>query len=142
MELKQIHELHLNFSRLLGNWWQDDRRKCCAYCGIPMRIRCGKGKPIPPTKATKDHVIPKAHRGSGLTIPACRECNSARGKLSLQEYLGSAHFSEKRKHRHRNQWPLHVLSPVWCLEVRKNQEVLLIGKSAVEHIKPAKQPAP
>ena len=57
--------------RALGDWWKDDRRNWCAYCGIPMRKKAKKGLPLPPTKSTRDHVIPRKHSGGLLTIPAC-----------------------------------------------------------------------
>ena len=90
----------------LGDWWKDDRRNWCAYCGIPMRLRAAPGSTVPPTKATRDHVIPRKHKGGLLTIPACRACNAAKGSLSLQEFLLCSHFLKRRMHRHRNQWPL------------------------------------
>lgn len=94
----------------LGDWWNDDRKNWCAYCGIPMRRRKAEpGKPVPPTKGTRDHVIPKKHRGGLVTIPACLACNRAKGSLSAPEFLLSDHFIERRKHRHRNQWPVDTL---------------------------------
>ena len=93
-------------AEVLGNWWNDDRRHWCAYCRIRMRLRAEKGKPIPDTKSTRDHVIPRKHKGGLITIPACRACNVAKGVLSLQEFLLSAHFVKVRKHSHKNQWPL------------------------------------
>ena len=93
----------------LGDWWKDDRRNWCAYCGIPMRRTAKKGSPVPSTKSTRDHVIPRRHHGGLLTIPACRACNSAKGALSLPQFLLTDHFRERRKHRHRNQWTLDRL---------------------------------
>ncbi|MBX4902981.1 HNH endonuclease [Rhizobium bangladeshense] len=76
--------------RELGDWWQDDRRHWCAYCGIPMRQQFGLGRPIPDTKATRDHLVPKAHGSGGLTIPACHGCNRSKGALSLAESVQPA----------------------------------------------------
>lgn len=99
----------------LGDWWKDDRRKWCAYCGIPMKLRCAKGKPIPPQKATRDHVIPKTHNGGLVTIPACLSCNQSKGNKSVPEFLLSEHFTQKRKQKHRNQWPVEHLWLVTAL---------------------------
>ena len=55
----------------LGDWWTDDRRKWCAYCGIPMKARCVKGRPIPPQKASGDDLFlyrPPALRESGSRV--------------------------------------------------------------------------
>jgi len=106
-------------SDALGNWWQDDRRKWCAYCGIAMKLRCAKGVPIPPQKATRDHVIPRKHRGGLVTIPACRACNEAKGAMSVPEFLFSNYFAEKRRHKHRNQWPVEHLWIVSALAAVK-----------------------
>ena len=103
----------------LGDWWTDDRRKWCAYCGIPMKARCVKGRPIPPQKATRDHVIPKKHNGGLVTIPACFACNQAKGAMSLPEFLFSDYFTEKRKQKHRNQWPVAHLWMVTALAAVK-----------------------
>jgi hypothetical protein len=102
-------ETYARVSDALGDWWADDRRNWCAYCGIPMRIRHQKGVPVPPTKLTRDHVIPKKYNGSGLTIPACRGCNEAKGTRSLQEFLLTDYFLERRKRKHKNQWPTSTL---------------------------------
>ena len=106
-------------SDALGNWWTDERRKWCAYCGIPMILRCAKGKPIPPQKATRDHVIPKKHDGGLITIPSCFSCNQAKGTMSVPEFLFSAHFIERRKRKHRNQWPIEHLWMVTALAALK-----------------------
>ena len=103
----------------LGDWWKDDRRKWCAYCGIAMKLRCAKGKPIPPQKATRDHVIAKTHNGRLITIPACRSCNQAKGTMSMPEFLLSDYFAHKRKQKHRNQWPVEHLWIVTALAAIK-----------------------
>lgn len=105
----------------LGNWWQDERRRWCAYCGIPMRLRKpAAGQPIPPTKSTREHIIPRRDRpeassSPSLTIPACRGCNAAKNMYSLPEFLQSDYFMERRKHRHGNQWPEERLWQVLAL---------------------------
>lgn len=103
----------------LGDWWNDDRQKWCAYCGIPMRSRCAKGAPIPPQKATRDHVIPKKHNGGLVTIPACFACNQAKGTMSIPEFLFSDYFAQMRTRKHRNQWPIEHLWLVTALAAMK-----------------------
>lgn len=128
-----IRGLGDSVSRALGSWWQDERRNWCAYCGIPMRKRAAKGEPLPPTKATRDHVIPKAHKGGRVTIPACRECNAAKGTMSLPEFLGSEHFRLRRTRKHRHQWSIHSLWAVSGLAALKCAEasyVAAIGQPA------------
>lgn len=93
----------------LGNWWADDRRRWCAYCGRPMRLRLAAGVPVPAQKATRDHLIPRAHGGSRVTVPACRACNTAKGALALPQFLASPAFAEIRRHNHSHRWPLHAL---------------------------------
>jgi hypothetical protein len=103
----------------LGDWWKDDRRRWCAYCGIAMKLRCAKGKPIPTQKATRDHVIPKKHSGGLITIPACYACNQAKGAMSIPEFLFCGYFTQKRTQKHRNQWPIAHLWMVTALAAVK-----------------------
>lgn len=103
----------------LGDWWKDDQRRWCAYCGIAMKVRCAKGIPIPPQKATWDHVIPKKHDGGLVTIPACRSCNEAKGAMPVPEFLFSTYFLAKRRQKHRNQWPVEQLWMVTALAAVK-----------------------
>jgi hypothetical protein len=130
MELQHIEKLMQSVACFDASWWKDDRRYWCAYCGIPTRRRSGQGSPQPLTLGTRDHVIPKAHRGGHLTIPACRECNIAKGKMSLPEYLDSEHFKARRKNKHKHQWPLHLLWAVTGVAALKCSSVLL-AKSAL-----------
>ena len=116
----------------LGDWWSDDRRRWCAYCGIPMRLRAAKAGPIAPSKATRDHVIPRKHRGGLVTIPACRACNDAKGALSLPAFLLTDHFNERRKHRHHNQWSTAELWVVSAFAELKRAEVLMGEHAAAE----------
>ncbi|MGE0674990.1 MAG: HNH endonuclease [Methylibium sp.] len=109
MDQKLVKDLETTVSRLLGAWWQDDRRNWCAYCGIPMRKRHPQGTPLPSTRATRDHVIPRAHKGGLVTIPACRGCNATKGARSLPEFICSEEFESLRKNRHRHQWPVDQL---------------------------------
>jgi hypothetical protein len=109
----------------LGDWWTDDRRNWCAYCGIPMRRKAGKGRPLPPTKSTRDHVIPRKQNGGLLTIPACKSCNEAKGALSLQQFLLTEHFRDHRKHRHKHQWSVDQLWLVAAAAALKRSIALL-----------------
>jgi hypothetical protein len=108
-----------------SDWWTDDRRNWCAYCGIKMRLKTTLGLPVPPTKFTRDHVVPRKTNTVSLTIPACRACNSAKGTLSLQEFMLTDHFVNKRKHRHRNQWSTEQLRRVAAVAVLKRMLPLL-----------------
>ena len=86
--------------RKTGDWWQDERRHWCAYCGVRLNYdRLDKG----PTRATRDHVVPKPLRISDgqpksphLTIPACQCCNQKRGARQLPEFFFSARFRKVR----------------------------------------------
>ncbi|MCC5780381.1 hypothetical protein H7H48_15060 [Nitratireductor sp. B36] len=106
METDQLHSLIRSAESLIGFWWQDDRKNWCAYCGIPMRRRAGVGKPLPLSKATRDHVVPRVYAPGLHTLPCCLECNRAKGTQSVAEFLSSEYFAEKRKRKHRHQWPL------------------------------------
>ena len=109
MEHPQIRQLLADAARVDATWWKDERRYWCAYCGIPTRRKRPSDGSQPMTLRTRDHVIPKAHRGGRLTIPACRQCNLAKGTMSLPEYLKSDHFEACRRSKHRNQWSLQEL---------------------------------
>jgi hypothetical protein len=93
-------------ARKTGDWWQDERRNCCAYCGRQMRRRKGPSPAL--TGATRDHVIPRAHNGGFVTVPSCRECNQAKGSLGLPEFLSSDYFAA-RSIRRPSQWTLRDL---------------------------------
>jgi hypothetical protein len=90
-------------SRKTGDWWQDDRRNWCAYCGLKMRFR--KGPSNAKTCATKDHLIPKADSGV-LTIPCCLQCNLAKGRLSIDRFLETAYFANARAVKRPTQWQM------------------------------------
>jgi hypothetical protein len=106
-------------SEALGDWWNDGRQKWCAYCGIAMKLRCAKGKPIPPEKATRDHVISKKHKGGLLTIPACFACNQAKGAMSVPEFLLCECFTQERKQKDRRPWSIEHLWMVTALAAVK-----------------------
>lgn len=88
--------------RRTGDWWQDDRRHWCAYCGVPIKNEAGK----PAAAPTKDHVLPKAHKGRHVTIPACKPCNQKKGNTMLPDFLLTDYFSRARQKRRANQWSL------------------------------------
>ncbi|WP_198175490.1 HNH endonuclease [Rhizobium sp. NXC14] len=90
-----------------------------------MRQKFGLGRPIPDTKATRDHLVPKAHGGSGLTNPACQGCNHSKGVLSLAEFLCSPHFAEVRRRKHRNKWSVRDLWLASALASLQQAEKLL-----------------
>ncbi|MCV0352360.1 MAG: HNH endonuclease [Nitratireductor sp.] len=124
METDQLHSLVRSAESIIGLWWQDDRRNWCAYCGIPMRRRAATGTRLPPTKATRDHVVPRVHASGLLTLPCCLECNQAKGKQSLPEFLSGPYFNQKRMKKHRNQWPLAHLWFVAGLAYFRKSELI------------------
>lgn len=106
---------------LSGPWWHDGRERHCAYCGIMMR-KTG----VAPTSATRDHVIPLAHGGANLTIPACRECNAAKADKSLPEHIAGPHFAEKRAKKHGKAWPVHELLAAHAVAALKLTYALML----------------
>lgn len=108
MDLSSLETLNRVAYQALGDWWQDDRRNWCAYCGVEMQRWCGKGT-TPGWQATRDHVISKAHRGGRLTVPACRACNEAKGSKFLAEFLDSDYLKMKRRSSDDHRWPLEAL---------------------------------
>lgn len=88
--------------RRTGDWWQDDRRNWCAYCGVQIGDEAGK----PAAAPTKDHVFPKAHKGRHVTIPACKPCNQKKGNTVLPDFLLTDYFARVRDMRRPNKWSL------------------------------------
>jgi hypothetical protein len=95
-----------------GDWWKDDRRNWCAYCGAAVRWDLKVGKP---GKGSRDHVVPKAHSGRHITIPCCIPCNKAKGAKSLPEFMVSAYFSTARERAKGHHWSLRDLWLVTAL---------------------------
>lgn len=62
----------------------------CWYCGSQLVVpRIVFGKQPQHNWFTLDHIHPRHHGGSGdisNLLPACRSCNSAKGKKGLEEY--------------------------------------------------------
>ncbi len=93
-------------ARKTGDWWQDDRRNWCAYCGTALDFSANKPGSV---NATRDHVIPKSHKAEGIKIPACLPCNRARAAMSLPEFLASGYFDTVRKMISSRAWSLRDL---------------------------------
>ena len=93
-------------SRKTGDWWKDHRRNWCAYCGV----RVEEVSPAPGVaKLTRDHVIPRAHKGRHVTIPFCEECNRRKGTTALPQFMLTKYFGKVRKTDLPNKWPLSSL---------------------------------
>jgi len=99
-------------ARKTGNWWQDDRRNWCAYCGKKLlweRNTAGR------QGASRDHVLPKSN-GGGITIPSCVGCNKAKADRSAAEFLTSKYFAQNRGKRPETEWSLRDLWLVMAME--------------------------
>jgi 5-methylcytosine-specific restriction endonuclease McrA len=142
MSLAKLEELQRETEKLLDACWRDDRRHWCAYCGIPMRRKCPAGVTQPQTLATKDHVIPRAHKGGLVTVPACRECNRSKGRMSLQEYLETEHFKARRRNKHKNQWTIYTLWAVSGIAALKKAAVLQTRAKKPAEPFPSSNPLP
>lgn len=103
----------LLITRKTGDWWQDDRRNWCAYCGCGLARQSGSG--AAGGRASRDHVMPRAHKGRHITIPACVECNGAKKNLGLPEFMLTAYFAKVRERNRPNQWTLRDLWLVTAL---------------------------
>ncbi len=90
--------------RKTGDWWQDDRRNWCAYCGVAL-----SRKDSALEKPTRDHIISRMHKGRHVTIPSCRPCNTNKGKYGLPEFMLSKYFVTVRQAKRPNQWSLRDL---------------------------------
>ena len=66
----------------------------CAYCGRTMK----KGE-----RLTRDHLVPVAEGGATTqsnVVPACRSCNSSKGKSEWHEwFMRQPFFSQERMNR-------------------------------------------
>lgn len=99
--------------RKTGDWWKDDRRNWCAYCGERIAKASDAGDRV--ALLTRDHVISKAHKGRHVTIPSCRPCNQEKGSDGLPQFLLSDYFDKVRKRKRPNCWPLRDLWLVMAL---------------------------
>lgn len=99
-------------SKKTGDWWQDDRRNWCAYCGVSLGDHDESSLV---RKRTYDHVIPRAHKGRHVTIPACKPCNAKKGKMGLPEFIVGEYFASIREMKNPNQWSLRDLWLVMAL---------------------------
>ena len=103
-------------------------------------MRRSAGHAIAPSGATEDHVIPLAHKGGPVTIPACRGCNVEKGSKSLPEFLTSSYFSKIRENKHRNQWSLRDLWLVLALAAVERASKLNVQPAATDVLTQAKLP--
>lgn len=58
---------------------------------------------------TRDHVIPRAHKGKHVTIPCCNTCNVKKSSVGLPEFMLTQYFSDIRAKKHPHQWSLRDL---------------------------------
>ena len=96
--------------RKTGDWWQDDRRNWCAYCGSALST---EKTAKPKHRFTKDHVVPRSS-GGDLTIPSCFSCNKAKGNRSSADFLVSKYFLSVRGKR-TTEWSLRDLGLVMAM---------------------------
>ncbi len=99
-------------TRKTGNWWHDDRRNWCAYCG---RKLIWEKNAAGERNASRDHVFPKSN-GGGVTIPSCVSCNRAKANRSAAEFLTSKYFAQNRGKRSETEWSLRDLWLVMAME--------------------------
>jgi 5-methylcytosine-specific restriction endonuclease McrA len=76
-----------------GGFWSEARRSWCAYCGIAIS---DTAKPDDETRLSRDHLIPRAHKGGFVTVPCCHACNAAKGSMSLPEFMITPYFEAAR----------------------------------------------
>jgi len=63
----------------------NDQSGICAYCKVEMTLSLGYNH-----TATKDHIVPRAHKGSNHKsnlIAACYKCNYAKADKPLSVFL-------------------------------------------------------
>lgn len=96
-----------------GDWWKDDRRNWCAYCGV--KLVWEKNSAGKPQHASRDHVIPKSN-GGRTTIPSCVSCNKAKANRSAAEFVASKYFAQNRGKRPETEWSLRDLWLVMAME--------------------------
>ena len=95
-----------------GNWWQDDRRNWCAYCGKKL---VWEKNTAAQQSATRDHVLPKSNGGK-VMIPSCVGCNKAKANRSAAEFVTSKYFAQNRGKRPETEWSLRDLWLVMAME--------------------------
>ncbi len=89
-----------------GGFWSEARRHWCAYCGISVSEACATNAD---KRLSRDHLIPRAHKGGFVTVPSCRACNAAKGSMSLPEFMTTAYFEKAREARRPNRASLRDL---------------------------------
>ena len=90
-----------------------------------------------PTSPTRDHLVPSSHDGPALTVPACLDCNRAKGAKSLPEFMAGDYFTEKWTPRHGRAWSEQELWAVYAVAVLRRTHELMRQPEG----KPAKAPA-
>ncbi len=134
-------------SRKTGDWWQDDRRNYCAYCGVDVVPNNGPAKM--PTSLTRDHVIPRAQAlpGRSITIPCCKACNAKKGKTGLPEFMLTPYFAKIRARERPHRWSMRDLWLVMAMaavEQARHQEAWTVETTEAtpaKATKPAQAPA-
>ncbi|PZO75640.1 MAG: hypothetical protein DI629_16845 [Mesorhizobium amorphae] len=92
--------------RRTGDWWNDERRHWCAYCGGALtKGTSAAGK----QRSTRDHVVSRQHKGRHITIPACQPCNTAKSNLGMPEFMLTPYFGKVRARTAPHRWALRDL---------------------------------
>lgn len=92
-------------ARRTGDWWKDERRHWCAYCGDKLAPKAQ----TPTGRFTRDHVIPRKHKGRHITIPACQPCNAAKADKGLPEFMLTPYFQDARGKARPHRWLMRDL---------------------------------
>jgi len=83
---KMKRERNLVVGHHFGEWIELLKKhdNICFYCGVRMTKTPGI------KQRTRDHILPISRGGSDKLeniVPACRSCNSKKGKLTIDEFL-------------------------------------------------------
>jgi hypothetical protein len=97
--------------RKTGDWWQDERSRFCAYCGVPLLC---DPQAVSGRRRTRDHVVPRCD-GVDVTVPSCRSCSQAKGERSIAEFVTSEFFLKRRGKHPETEWSMRDLWLVMAL---------------------------